>query len=103
MPTVTDWRAAFKDLATPIVNIRRAGDAGTRRRAHGGNRSLGQERHLQGYRQGLDQNQKNAMQTYLSNQENAKAFGEMAKEVFMMGHNTEHSERSPTRSAIRPS
>ncbi|MEO8033841.1 MAG: papain-like cysteine protease family protein, partial [Acidobacteriota bacterium] len=42
---------------------------------------------------GLDQNQKNAMQTYLSNQENAKAFGEMAKEIFMMGHNTDHSDK----------
>lgn len=42
---------------------------------------------------GLDENQKNALQTYLSNQQNAKDFGQMAKDIFTMGHNTDHSDK----------
>src|SRR5262249_41591435 len=33
------------------------------------------------------------LQTYLSNQQNAKEFGQMAKDIFTMGHNTEHSDK----------
>ena len=33
------------------------------------------------------------MRTYLSNQENAKAFAEMAKGMAMQSHNTEHSDK----------
>ena len=40
---------------------------------------------------GLDANQQNVIRTYLSNQENAKAFGEMAKEMAMQQHNTQNS------------
>ena len=40
---------------------------------------------------GLDANQQNVIRTYLSNQDNAKAFGEMAKEMAMQTHNTQNS------------
>ena len=40
---------------------------------------------------GLDANQPNVIRTYLSNQENAKAFAEMAKEMAMQSHNTQNS------------
>ena len=40
---------------------------------------------------GLDANQQNVIRTYLSNQENAKAFAEMAKEMAMQHHNTQNA------------
>ena len=42
---------------------------------------------------GLDANQQNALKTLLSNNENAKAFGEMAKEMAMQQHNTANSDK----------
>ncbi len=42
---------------------------------------------------GLGATQQNAMRTYLSNQENTKAFAEMAKGMAMQSHNTEHSDK----------
>jgi hypothetical protein len=93
VPTVTDWRAAFKDLATPIVNIQNAPATPAPGAGLAAATDLLGKSGIFKDITGLDQNQKNAMQTYLSNQENAKAFGEMAKEVFMTGHNTEHSDK----------
>lgn len=95
VPTITDWKAAFKDFATPIVNIQNAPAApapGAGLAASGIADLLGKSDIFKDVT-GLDQNQKNAMQTYLSNQENAKAFAEMAKEMAMQGHNTEHSDK----------
>jgi hypothetical protein len=95
VPTVTDWKAAFKDFATPIVNIQNAPAApapGAGLAASGIADLLGKSDIFKDVT-GLDQNQKNAMQTYLSNQENAKAFAEMAKVMAMQGHNTEHSDK----------
>jgi len=93
VPTVTDWRAAFKDLATPIVNIQNAPATPAPGAGLAASTTLLGQSGLFKDITGLDQNQKNALQTYLSNQENAKAFGEMAKEIFMMGHNTEKSDK----------
>lgn len=95
VPAVTDWKAAFKEFAAPLVNIQNAPAApapGAGLAAAGISDLLGKSDVFKDIT-GLDQNQKNAMQTYLSNQENAKAFGEMAKEIFIMGHNTEHSDK----------
>lgn len=95
VPEVTDWKAAFKDFATPIVNIQNAPAApapGSGLAAAGIMDLLGKNNVFKDIT-GLDQNQKNAMQTYLSNQENAKAFAEMAKVLSMQGHNTEHSDK----------
>src|SRR5690606_22152569 len=41
---------------------------------------------------GLAKNQDNAMQTYLSNQENAKAFAEMSKSLVTQQHNTTNAQ-----------
>lgn len=95
VPSVTDWKAAFKDFATPIVNIQNAPAApapGAGLAASGLLELLGKNDVFKDIT-GLDQNQKNAMQTYLSNQENAKAFAEMAKVMAMQGHNTEHADK----------
>jgi GH25 family lysozyme M1 (1,4-beta-N-acetylmuramidase) len=92
VPTVTDWKAAFKDFATPIVNIQNAPAAP----APGA--GLASVTELLGKSDvfkditGLDQNQKNALQTYLSNQQNAKDFAQMAKDIFTMDNNTKHSD-----------
>ena len=95
VPAVTDWKAAFKDFAAPLVSIQNAPPApapGAGLAAAGISGLLGKSDVFKDIT-GLDQNQKNAMQTYLSNQENAKAFAEMAKEIYTMGHNTEHSDK----------
>jgi hypothetical protein len=93
VPTVTDWKAAFKDFATPIVNIQNAPAAPAPGVGLAGVSDLLGKSDVFKDITGLDQNQKNAMQTYLSNQENAKAFAEMAKEIYMMGQNTENSDK----------
>ncbi|MBF9255160.1 N-acetylmuramoyl-L-alanine amidase [Pontibacter sp. 172403-2] len=93
VPTVTDWKAAFKDFATPIVNIQNAPPAPAPGAGLAAASELLSKSGIFKDITGLDQNQKNAMQTYLSNQENAKAFAEMAKDIFTMGHNTEHADK----------
>jgi hypothetical protein len=90
-PVVTDWRAAFKDFTAPIVNIQSSpglpapGDG-----LQGLAELLGKSGVFKDIT-GLDANQANVIRTYLSNQENAKAFAEMAKEMAMQQHNTQHS------------
>ncbi len=95
IPTVTDWKAAFKDFPTPIINIQNAPATpapGAGLAAAGLMDILGKNDIFKDIT-GLDQNQKNAMQTYLSNQENAKAFAEMAKTLAMQGHNSENTNK----------
>lgn len=93
VPTVTDWKAAFKDFATPIVNIQNAPAAPAPGAGLAGlNELLGKSGIFKDIT-GLDANQQNVLRTYLSNQENAKAFAEMAKEMVMQGHNTQNSEK----------
>ncbi|MCY9696094.1 hypothetical protein [Paenibacillus alginolyticus] len=92
-PQLTDWKAAFKDFAQPLVNIQNAPalpDTGA---------GLASITDLLGksgvFRDvtGLDATQQNAIRTYLSNQENAKAFAQMAQGMAMQQHNTEHSDK----------
>jgi hypothetical protein len=90
-PAVTDWQAAFKDFAAPIVNVQNAPAAPTPGQ---GLQELSTLLAASGVFKditGLDANQQNVIRTYLSNQENAKAFGEMAKEMAMQSHNTQNS------------
>ncbi len=94
-PTVTDWKAAFKDFATPMINIQNAPAApapGAGLAAAGVSDLLGKANLFKDIT-GLDQNQKNAMQTYLSDQQNAKDFAQMAKDIFTQGHNTDHADK----------
>jgi hypothetical protein len=92
-PVVTDWSAAFKDFATPIVNIQNAPTAPTPGAGLAGLSELLGKSGVFKDITGLDANQQNVIRTYLSNQENAKAFGEMAKEMAMQQHNTQNSGR----------
>ncbi|HYC33472.1 MAG TPA: papain-like cysteine protease family protein, partial [Gemmatimonadales bacterium] len=93
IPTVTDWKAVFKDFAQPLVSIQNAPalpapGAGTAGVAE----LLGKAGVFKDIT-GLDATQQNAMRTYLSNQENARAFAEMAKNMVMQDHNTQHSDQ----------
>jgi hypothetical protein len=92
-PTVTDWKAAFKDFATPIVNIQNAPTAPAPGAGLAGLSDLLGKSDIFKDVTGLDGNQKNAIATYLSNQENARAFAEMAKGMAMQAHNTQNSEK----------
>jgi len=90
-PSVADWKAAFKDLATPIVNIQNAPAAPAPAAGLAGLSDALTKSGVFKDITGLDANQQNVIRTYLSNQENAKAFGEMAKEMAMQQHNTQNS------------
>ena len=92
-PTITDWKAAFKDFATPIVNIQNAPAAPAPGAGLAGlNELLGKSGVFKDIT-GLDGNQQNVIRTYLSNQENARAFAEMAKGMSMQDHNTSNSDK----------
>jgi len=90
-PVVTDWKAAFKDFATPMVNIQNAPAAPAPGAGLAGLSDLLGKAGIFKDITGLEGNQQNVIRTYLSNQENAKAFGEMAKEMAMQQHNTQNS------------
>jgi len=92
VPVVTDWKAAFKDFATPIVNIQNAPAAPVPGAGLAGLSELLGKNDVFRDVTGLDANQKNAMQTYLSNQQNAKEFAQMAKDIYTMDNNTKNSD-----------
>ncbi|QLE03003.1 DUF2272 domain-containing protein [Galbibacter sp. BG1] len=91
-PSITEYRPEYKDFASPMVNIQNAPDAP----APGA--GLSQLSELLGKPgafndiTGLAKNQDNAIRTYLSNQENAKAFAEMSKSLATQQHNTQNSQ-----------
>jgi len=91
VPAVTDWQAAFKDFAAPMVNIQNAPAAPAPAAGLVGISDLLGKSGVFKDVTGLDANQQNVIRTYLSNQENAKAFAEMAKEMAMQSHNTQNS------------
>lgn len=93
VPQLTDWKAAFKEFAPPLVNIQNAPilpDPGVG--LAGASDLLGKSDVFSDIT-GLNGTQQNAIRTYLSNQENAKAFAEMAKGMAMQQHNTAHSDK----------
>lgn len=90
-PTVTDWKAAFKDFTSPMINIQNAPAVPAPGAGLAGLSELLGKSGVFKDITGLDANQQNVLKTYLSNQENAKAFAEMAKEMVMQGHNSENS------------
>ena len=95
VPTVTDWKAAFKDFAPPMINIQNAPaapDPGAGLAASGITQLLGKGDAFRDAT-GLAATQANAMQTYLSNQESAKAFASMASGMAMQAHNTNNSSK----------
>ncbi|KQW89185.1 hypothetical protein ASC94_22315 [Massilia sp. Root418] len=92
-PTITDWKAAFKDFATPLINIQNAPAAPAPGAGLAGLADLLGKAGVFKDITGLDANQQNVIRTYLSNQENAKAFAEMAQKLSMQGHNTANSDK----------
>jgi hypothetical protein len=92
-PQFTDWKAAFKDFATPIVNIQNAPTAPAPGAGLAGLSELLGKNGVFTDITGLDGNQQNVLKTYLSNQENAKAFATMAKDMATQAHNTGHSDK----------
>lgn len=90
-PAVTDWQAAFRDFAAPLVSAQNAPAAPAPGAGLAGLAALLGQAGVFKDITGLDANQQNALKTFLSNQDNAKAFAEMAKEMAMQQHNTQNS------------
>jgi hypothetical protein len=92
-PEVTDWKAAFKDFATSLVNIQNAPAAPAPGVGLAGLNDLLGKSNLFRDVTGLDANQANAMKTYLSNNENVRAMADSAKALSMQQHNTTNSDQ----------
>jgi hypothetical protein len=90
-PAPEDWKAAFRDFASPIVNVQSGPAMPAPGAGLAGLSELLAASQVFKDITGLDANQQNVLKTYLSNQENAKAFAEMAKEMAMQSHNTQNS------------
>ncbi len=93
VPTITDWKAAWKDFAPPLINIQNAPAAPEPGVGLAGLSQLLGKSGIFKDITGLDANQQNVIRTYLSNQENARAFAEMAKSMAVQDHNTQHSDK----------
>lgn len=91
-PTITDWKAAFKDFAAPIVNIQNAPDTPAPGVGLATLSELLGKAGIFNDITGLQGNQQNAIKTYLSNNENVRAMAEMAKGLAMQQHNTQNSQ-----------
>lgn len=92
-PTITDWKAAWKDFAPPLINIQNAPATPEPGAGLTGITELLGKSGVFKDITGLDATQQNVIRTYLSNQENARAFAEMAKNMQMQNHNTDHSDK----------
>ncbi|MFM8331105.1 MAG: hypothetical protein ACKN9T_05405 [Candidatus Methylumidiphilus sp.] len=92
-PTVTDWKAAFRDFAAPLVGMQQAPTLPTPGAGLAGLSAALTTSNAFKDITGLDKNQQNAMETYKSNQENAKAFAEMAKTMAGQAHNTDNASK----------
>ncbi|WP_228851259.1 hypothetical protein [Aegicerativicinus sediminis] len=90
-PVITDYKPEYKDFATPMVNIQNAPDAPAPGVGLTPLSELLGKAGIFNDITGLAGNQDNVMKTYLSNQENAKAFAEMAKSLASQQHNTTNS------------
>jgi len=90
-PARTDWRAIWAQFAQPLISIQTPREAPA---PGAGLQGLSEAlTNAEAFRDitGLAGNQENVIRTYLSNQENARAFAEMAKEMAMQEHNSENS------------
>ena len=91
LPTINQYRPEYRDFALPLVNIQNAPDQPA---PAAGLAQLSDALTKAGVFNdvtGLAGNQENVIRTYLSNQENAKAFAEMAKSLATQQHNTQNS------------
>lgn len=92
-PTITDWKAAFKEFTAPLISIQNAPANPEPGVGLASLDALLGKAGIFANVTGLDANQQNAMRTYLSNQDNAKAFAEMAQKMSMQAHNTANSDK----------
>jgi hypothetical protein len=91
-PAITDWKAAFKDFAAPMINIQNAPAAPDPGAGLAGLNELLGKSGIFADVTGLQGNQQNALKTYLSNNENVRAMAEMAKGLAMQQHNTQNAQ-----------
>lgn len=90
-PQRTDWKAIWAQFASPLVGMQTAREAPAPGAGLAGvSDALTKAGAFQDVT-GLAANQENAIRTYLSNQENARAFAEMARGLAMQEHNTSNS------------
>ena len=89
-PTVSNYKPEYKDFAPPMVNIQNAPNAPDPGAGLAPLSELLGKAGIFNDITGLSGNQQNAMQTYKSNQENAKAFAEMSKSLATQKHNTDN-------------
>ncbi len=90
-PERTNWRAIWAQFAQPLVALQTAREMPA---PGAGLEGLSDAlTNTESFRDvtGLAGNQENVIRTYLSNQENARAFAEMAKTMAMQEHNSENS------------
>ncbi|RUL78249.1 papain-like cysteine protease family protein [Dyella choica] len=93
VPTVTDWKAAYKDFAPPIVNIQNAPATPAPGVGLAGITDLLGKSGIFKDVTGLDANQQNAIKTLQSNNENVRALADSAKGLAMQQHNTDNSDK----------
>jgi Papain-like cysteine protease AvrRpt2 len=92
-PTVTEWKPTYKDFAQPIINIQNAPTEPAPGVGLGAlSQLLGQSGIFKDIT-GLDQNQKNAIETFKSTQESAKAMAELAAKGATQKYNTDNSDK----------
>jgi hypothetical protein len=93
VPAITDWKAALAELSPPVVNIQNAPALPAPAAGLAGVSELLGKSDVFADVTGLEKNQDNAIRTYLSNQENARAFAQMAAGMAMQAHNTRNSAK----------
>ncbi|KAK2593567.1 hypothetical protein QQS21_008742 [Conoideocrella luteorostrata] len=93
VPAVTDYKAAFQQLANPLVAIQNAPGAPDPGVGLAASTDLLAKSGLFKDITGLEGNQANAIKTYLSNNDNVRAMASMASGLAMQAHNTENSAR----------
>ena len=90
-PTRTDWRAIWAQFAQPLIALQTSREAPAPGEGLKGlSETLAKADAFRDIT-GLAGTQENVIRTYLSNQENARAFAEMAKTMAMQEHNSENS------------
>jgi len=90
-PTIANYNPTYREFAPPLVNIQNAPDAPAPATGLSALSDLLGKAGVFNDITGLTGNQENVLRTYLSNQENAKAFAEMAKSLATQQHNTQNS------------
>ncbi|MEH6442877.1 MAG: papain-like cysteine protease family protein [Oceanospirillaceae bacterium] len=92
-PVRTDWKTAWAQFAAPQAVLQSAPSSPAAGAGLAGLSSALTESESFRDVTGLAANQANVIKTYESNQESARAFAEMAKEMAIQEHNTENADK----------